>query len=51
MVVLPGVGHVPQLEAPQVCATEIREWLGPAGRGTAAAVAAAPAAVTAAPRR
>jgi pimeloyl-ACP methyl ester carboxylesterase len=41
MVVLPGVGHVPQLEAPQVCATEIREWLGPAGRGAAAAAGAA----------
>ena len=37
LVVLPGVGHVPQLEAPQECATEIREWLGPLGRGAAAA--------------
>jgi pimeloyl-ACP methyl ester carboxylesterase len=41
MVVLPGVGHVPQLEAPQVCATEIREWLDAGGRGAAAAMAAA----------
>jgi pimeloyl-ACP methyl ester carboxylesterase len=40
MVVLPGVGHVPQLEAPQVCATEIREWLGAGGRGAAAAQSA-----------
>lgn len=37
LVVLPGVGHVPQLEVPQECATEIREWLGLAGRGAAAA--------------
>ncbi len=37
LVVLPGVGHVPQLEAPGVCATEIREWLGGAGRAAAAA--------------
>ena len=43
LVVLPGVGHVPQLEVPQECATEIREWLGPAGRGAAAAAAAPPA--------
>ena len=40
LVVLPGVGHVPQLEVPQECATEIREWLGPPGRGAAAAAAA-----------
>jgi pimeloyl-ACP methyl ester carboxylesterase len=39
MVVLPGVGHVPQLEAPQVCATEIRDWLGAPGRGALAAAA------------
>jgi pimeloyl-ACP methyl ester carboxylesterase len=39
LVVLPGVGHVPQLEAPQSCAAEIREWLGPAGRGAASAAA------------
>ena len=43
LVVLPGVGHVPQLEVPQECATEIREWLGPGGRGATAAAAAAPA--------
>ena len=43
LVVLPGVGHVPQLEVPGVCAAEIREWLGPAGRGAAAAAAAAAA--------
>ena len=42
LVVLPGVGHVPQLEAPQVCATEIGAWL--AGPGRAAAEAAAIAA-------
>ena len=41
-IVLPGVGHVPQLEVPQECAAEIRGWLGPAGRGRAAAEAAAP---------
>jgi pimeloyl-ACP methyl ester carboxylesterase len=43
LVVMPGVGHVPQLEAPQACAAEIREWLGPAGRGAASAAAASPA--------
>lgn len=42
LVVLPGVGHVPQLEAPDTCATEIREWLGPAGRGVSAAAATTP---------
>jgi pimeloyl-ACP methyl ester carboxylesterase len=42
LVVLPGVGHVPQLEVPQACATEIREWLGPAGRGAATVAAATP---------
>jgi pimeloyl-ACP methyl ester carboxylesterase len=41
-VVMPGVGHVPQLEAPQASAAEIREWLGPAGRGAASAAAARP---------
>ena len=53
LVVLPGVGHVPQLEAPLECATEIREWLSPVGRGaalaTAATVATAATAATAAP--
>ena len=44
LVVLRGVGHVPQLEVPDVCAAEIREWLGPAGRGAAAVVATATAA-------
>ena len=43
MIVLPGVGHVPQMEVPDVCAAEIAEWLGPAGRGAAAAAAAAAA--------
>ena len=28
LVVLPGVGHVPQLEAPEDCAAVISEWLG-----------------------
>jgi pimeloyl-ACP methyl ester carboxylesterase len=42
LVVLPGVGHVPQLEAPRECATAITEWLGSAG---------APAAKTARPPR
>ena len=42
LVVLPGVGHVPQLEVPGVCAAEIREWLGPAGRGAASAAAGPP---------
>jgi pimeloyl-ACP methyl ester carboxylesterase len=37
LVVLPGVGHVPQLEAPGVCATEIREWLSGTGRAAVAA--------------
>jgi pimeloyl-ACP methyl ester carboxylesterase len=32
LVVLPGVGHVPQLEAPQETATAITEWLGSGGR-------------------
>jgi pimeloyl-ACP methyl ester carboxylesterase len=35
LVVLPGVGHVPQLEAPHECATAITEWLGSAGRPAA----------------
>jgi pimeloyl-ACP methyl ester carboxylesterase len=32
LVVLPGVGHVPQLEAPRETATAISDWLGSAGR-------------------
>jgi pimeloyl-ACP methyl ester carboxylesterase len=32
LVALPGVGHVPQLEAPQDSARVITEWLGSAGR-------------------
>lgn len=41
VVVLPGVGHVPQLEAAPECADRILEWLGSAGRP--AAQAATPA--------
>lgn len=36
LTVLPGVGHVPQLEAPRECATAITEWLGSAGQPAAA---------------
>jgi pimeloyl-ACP methyl ester carboxylesterase len=32
LVVLPDVGHVPQLEAPRECADAIRGWLASAGR-------------------
>ncbi len=35
VVILPGVGHVPQLEAPQECAAAITEWLGAAGQRAA----------------
>jgi pimeloyl-ACP methyl ester carboxylesterase len=35
LVVLPGVGHVPQLEAPRECVTAITGWLGSAGRPAA----------------
>jgi pimeloyl-ACP methyl ester carboxylesterase len=35
LTVLPGVGHVPQLEAPRDCATAITGWLGSAGRRAA----------------
>jgi pimeloyl-ACP methyl ester carboxylesterase len=45
MVVLPGVGHVPQLEVPQDTARVITDWLGSAGRHAvhaAAPVAPAP---------
>ena len=45
LVVLPGVGHVPQLEVPQDCATEIREWLSPRGRGAASATTPAASAI------
>jgi pimeloyl-ACP methyl ester carboxylesterase len=48
LVVLPGVGHVPQLEAPQDSARVITEWLGSAGR--AAADSATPAITQAALR-
>jgi pimeloyl-ACP methyl ester carboxylesterase len=32
LVLLPGVGHVPQLEAPRECAAAISSWLDSAGR-------------------
>jgi pimeloyl-ACP methyl ester carboxylesterase len=35
LVVLPGVGHVPQLEAPRDSARVITDWLGSAGRPAA----------------
>ena len=35
LVVLSGVGHVPQLEAPRETATAISDWLGSAGRDAA----------------
>jgi pimeloyl-ACP methyl ester carboxylesterase len=37
LVVLPGVGHVPQLEAPRECADAVNEWLAAAGRPAAQA--------------
>jgi pimeloyl-ACP methyl ester carboxylesterase len=37
LVVLPGTGHVPQLEAPAETAAEIVGWLADAGRGAALA--------------
>jgi pimeloyl-ACP methyl ester carboxylesterase len=37
LVVLPGVGHVPQLEAPRECADAILSWLDSAGRSAAQA--------------
>jgi pimeloyl-ACP methyl ester carboxylesterase len=43
LVVLPGVGHVPQLEAPPESAQVISDWLGSAGRRAAEAAAPAPA--------
>jgi len=35
VVILPGVGHVPQLEAPRECAAEIVGWLAAHGPGAA----------------
>jgi pimeloyl-ACP methyl ester carboxylesterase len=35
LVVLPGVGHVPQLEAPLECADSIFDWLDTGGRPAA----------------
>ena len=43
LVVLPGVGHVPQLEAPPESAQVISDWLGSAGRRAAEAAAPGPA--------
>lgn len=40
--VLPGVGHVPQLEAPHECAAAITEWLGSAGQPAAESARPAP---------
>ncbi len=37
LVELPGVGHVPQLEAPRECAAAITEWLASAGQAPAKA--------------
>ena len=42
LVVLSGVGHVPQLEAPQESAQAISDWLGSAGRRAAETAAPAP---------
>jgi pimeloyl-ACP methyl ester carboxylesterase len=39
LVVLPGVGHVPQLEVPQATARVITDWLGSAGRHAVQAAA------------
>lgn len=36
---LPGIGHVPQLEAPRECAAAITEWLRSAGRSAAESAA------------
>lgn len=47
LVVLPEVGHVPQLEAPHDTATAITGWLASTGLPTAAASARAPRARTA----
>jgi pimeloyl-ACP methyl ester carboxylesterase len=42
LVVLPGVGHVPHLEAPEETARVVAEWLGSAGRPAAAAAVHGP---------
>jgi pimeloyl-ACP methyl ester carboxylesterase len=42
LVVLPGVGHVPQLEAPQESAQAISDWLGSAGRRAMESATAGP---------
>jgi pimeloyl-ACP methyl ester carboxylesterase len=44
LVVLSGVGHVPQLEAPRESARVVGDWLGSAGRRAAAVAAHGPAA-------
>jgi pimeloyl-ACP methyl ester carboxylesterase len=44
LVVLPGVGHVPQLEAPRHTEQAITTWLGSAGRAVVPAAAPGPAA-------
>jgi len=47
VVVLPDVGHVPQLEAPRECADAILSWLDAAGRAAARGATPAPPAPTA----
>ena len=44
LVVLPGVGHVPQLEVPWHTEQAITTWLGSAGRAVVRAAAPGPAA-------
>src|SRR6266567_1828353 len=44
LVVLSGVGHVPQLEVPEDSARAITDWLGSAGKRAAAAARPAPSA-------
>ena len=44
LVVIPDVGHVPQLEAPRDTASAITDWLGSAGPRAAEAAAAGPSA-------
>jgi len=48
LVVLPDVGHVPQLEAPRECADAILAWLGAAGQPAAQAASPPPPAPAAA---